>query len=669
MKIKLQAILALVLAIACTAPTWAQSTDSNDPAVLVAIIKSPDASIHDKSVACKKLAFYGNADAIPALVALLPDEKLSHYARYGLEGIPNPAAAAALRESTKTLTGRQLVGVVGSLGSIRDEQAVGLLSELLKNEDPQVAIAAASSLGKIGNEAALEALKAGDLDDIEVDAIGRRALADACIECSERLASSGNSDKADEALKLVIRIYPNRETAPDAIKAAIIRALILRNSISGPMGLENALLDTDPLVVETGLHTAREIKTEAAAEVMVSIYDECSPEMKIQLVRFYGEMGEDYPLLDKRVELLLSAVATDDSPELQVAAVKSLASLGDVVPENSPAIGSLLKLIASEDEALQAAVIDTLARQTSKSIDTKLIEKFESTDLPVAEQCATIELIGRRRVAGVTPRLAALAASSDPAIRLAAVRALGETIALADIDQLLDLYGKFQSVDRSAGVYKEAVQAACIRMPDLDATVTKLAGSIAGKPSEVQVFILDRIGELGGNAALKQLAELAVKGDAQLQDAATRILGGWMTADGAPVLLELARTHPEKNLRIRTLRGFIRIVRQLRLADKERLDYCKAALDVAQRPQEKQLAIETLTRIVSIDSMNVALGYLGDPELKQQAAETIVQLAEPISENAPEQAVEALKKVVAAGADSEITKQARLLIARIEQRS
>ena len=668
MKLKLQMILALVLAISCVMPVAAQDADPNDPAALLATVQSADATLHAKAIACKKLAFYGTPDAIPVLAALLPDEKLSHYARFALEGIPDPAATAALRESTKTLTGRQLIGVVGSLGSLRDEASIELLGELLKNEDTDVVIAAASSLGKIGNEAALGVLKAGDLGSIKVDAIGRRALADACIECSEHLAAESKELEASQAIFLIASLYGNQESVPRAVYVATHRALLLIDRQISAQEISELFI-ADPAKKELGLRLIREVESEEIAATLIDSFTDASPEMKMQLVRFYGEMGADYPLFDRRVKRLIEAVVTKDAPELQLEAVKSLAALGDLIPEDSPAIDTILRLITSENKSLQAIVIDTLAKQSSKSIDAKLLARFESAEVSVDELCATIELIGRRRIAGVTPRLASLAATaSDGAVRLAAVRALGETIALDDIDRVLNLYSAFQADETSAAVFKQSLQAACIRMADLDATVARLAAWIVGKPAETQVFILDRIGELGGAAALTKLGELAIKGEPHLQDAATRILGGWMMPDGAPVLLELAKTHPAEKYRIRTLRGFIRIVRQLRFADDQRLAYIRAALEVATRPDEKKLAIETLTRVVSIESMNIAVAYLADSAVKQQAAKTIVKLAGSISEKTPEPALDALKKVLAAGVNDEMTKQAQLLIARIEQR-
>src|SRR5436305_1951267 len=96
-----------------------------DPAKLVAVLTS-DATPGAKADACRRLAVVGTRDAVPALAALLGDDKLAHMARYALEPIPDPSVDAALREALGKLQGRPLVGVIGSIGVRRDASAVGL---------------------------------------------------------------------------------------------------------------------------------------------------------------------------------------------------------------------------------------------------------------------------------------------------------------------------------------------------------------------------------------------------------------------------------------------------------------------------------------------------------------------------------------------------------------
>ncbi len=119
----------LVLAAALLATTAVHSFAQE--AELLAVLHS-DATLQEKSAACRQLARIATKEAVPTLAALLGDEKLSHMARYALEGIRDPSVDAALRDALGKVQGQPRLGVIGSLGARRDAQAVGALAGLLK---------------------------------------------------------------------------------------------------------------------------------------------------------------------------------------------------------------------------------------------------------------------------------------------------------------------------------------------------------------------------------------------------------------------------------------------------------------------------------------------------------------------------------------------------------
>ena len=160
---------------------------------LIAVLKS-DAPHKEKADACRQLGVVGTKDAVPALAALLPDEKLSHMARYGLEPNPDPSVDDALRDALGKLKGRPLVGVIASVGVRRDAKAVGLLSRYLEETDTDLVRTTARSLGKIATP---EAAKALQQRMASAPAPLRRFVADGCLTCAERLLALGK--KADAA--------------------------------------------------------------------------------------------------------------------------------------------------------------------------------------------------------------------------------------------------------------------------------------------------------------------------------------------------------------------------------------------------------------------------------------------------------------------------------------
>lgn len=160
---------------------------------LIAVLNSDDATHKETVDACRGLAAIGTKRAVPALAALLGDEKLSHMARYGLETIPDPSVDQALRDALAKLKGRPLVGVISSVGVRRDPQAVPLLVKKLGDSDSEVVQAAARALGKIGGPAAATALTQRLAD--APDSI-RPGVADACLACAETLLAQGKRDEA-----------------------------------------------------------------------------------------------------------------------------------------------------------------------------------------------------------------------------------------------------------------------------------------------------------------------------------------------------------------------------------------------------------------------------------------------------------------------------------------
>jgi HEAT repeat protein len=161
-------------------------------AELIAVLKS-EAGHKEKADACRELSIIGGADAVPALAALLADEKLSHMARYGLEPIPDGSVDDALREALGKVKGKTLVGIIGSLGVRRDARSVESLARLLGDGDANVAQTAARSLAKIASAGAAGALKE-KLGGAPANL--RTAFADAALTCAERLMAAGQKDLA-----------------------------------------------------------------------------------------------------------------------------------------------------------------------------------------------------------------------------------------------------------------------------------------------------------------------------------------------------------------------------------------------------------------------------------------------------------------------------------------
>ena len=154
---------------------------------LIAILKDPKSTEFQKAMACKKLATVGGSASIAPLAALLGEQHLGHYARFGLEPNPDPAVDVALRGAMGKLKGRLLMGVIHSIGVRKDAQAVPALGKLVYDSDTEIAQASAASLAMIGGAQPAKLLRE-ELSKTKMPVFP--VVARAALTCAEGLIAS-----------------------------------------------------------------------------------------------------------------------------------------------------------------------------------------------------------------------------------------------------------------------------------------------------------------------------------------------------------------------------------------------------------------------------------------------------------------------------------------------
>lgn len=191
-----------------------------DAAGLMRILGDGSATEFQKAKACMRAGELAAKELVPALAALLDNEHLSVYARYGLEPIEDPAAGDALRAAMTKLKGDRQIGVINSLGKRRDAKAAPALTRMMNGSDANLARAAAAALGSIGGEQQAKDLLAAMR---KTTGLTKMAAADACLVCAERMLADG---KKAEALALYTTLSAPETPKPARLgaMAAIIRA-------------------------------------------------------------------------------------------------------------------------------------------------------------------------------------------------------------------------------------------------------------------------------------------------------------------------------------------------------------------------------------------------------------------------------------------------------------
>ncbi len=600
---------ALAVVWAAADPARAEEPDAaaRRRAELVAAVQSDTTPDAQKAMACKRLAIYGDAESVPALAPLLADERLASWARIALEAIPGPEADATLRDAVATVKGRQLIGVINSIGVRRDAAAVDVLAPRLNDADAEVASAAAVALGHIGSAPATAALE---------QALGRvppavrSAVAKGCVLCAEKLLAEG---KREEAAKLYDKVRQADVPKQRVIEAT--RGAILARQADGVPLLVELLESADRAMFALGLQTVRELPGREATEALVAVLERAAPGRGALLLIALADRDDPAVL-----PAVLEAATAGEKP-VRLAAVGMLSRVGD-----ASCVPVLLDVALEEDEELAGAARKALEQVPGKAVDAALADRLghaEGAVRPVLIQAA-----GRRRIAAAVPALLKAADDSDPAVRDAALTALGSAAGPGDLAVLISRVIEPKDGD-DVKATAHALQAASIRMPDREATAAQLIVAMAKAPLPAKVAILEILGEMGGTRALAAVGATAKHPSPELQDAATRALGNWMTVDAAPVLLEVAQS-PDSRYQVRALRGYIRLVRQFNVPEPQRVAMCRAALAAATRDEERALVLEVMERYPNVEMLKLAVETGRTTTLKNDAARVALAIAQKI---------------------------------------
>lgn len=619
-------IAALLILVIAATPACSQTNSkeimAKGPAELVEVLKNPGSSAFDKAKACQRLAVVGTKDAVPALAALLADEKLNVYARFGLEPIADPSVDVALRDAATKLQGTQLVGVLGSIGQRKDAQAVGLLKGLLGNADATVASAAAGALGQIGTSEAANVLK----EALGKDSPVKNWIADASLACADGLVAAGKQAEAVALLDVAAK-----SDIPKYIKVAALGGLFRIQKGEAKDLLIAQIRHADKTYFNAGLAAARDMPGADVTAALAAEVAKLPAERQAVLLRVLGDRKDPAPMP------LVLAASKSDSPAVREAAIIVLAKHGD-----ASAAAVLLDAALGDDEVAQTAKAG-LKNLPGAEIDAAIVARLNGADAKA--KAVLFELLGARRVVAAAPTIREALADGNESIRVAAIGALAWVAELNDIDVLAAKAMTEGDAPETAAA-RVALRMAALRMSDRDACAAKLAGRLAGASAANQVAVLELLGKVSGQKSLETVVANVKSADPAIKDAAARVLGGWLNADAAPALLEIVKSDPDTKYQIRALRGYIRIARQLQLPAETKLAMFKTAMEVAKRNDEKKIALDILTRIPSAETVNLAASYAGDAALKDAAAEASVKIAAKLMAQDPKAVAAAMQKVV-----------------------
>lgn len=607
--------IALIITLAAGAALAAEEED------LIAILRSK-AGVPQKCAACQSLRIHGTVKSIPELAALLLEERVGHAARYALEAMPYPEAAAALRDALPKSSGPLKAGLVDSLGWRRDEASAPLLAPLLSDGNATVAAASATALGRIGGQDAFSALTAARKNS---NPDVRTAVLEALLIYAE---SQMNGGDASEAASIFQDLYEAEVSS--SIRIAAWRGWMLSDGERRRVQVVKALSGDDERLRPAAVKLLRETKDIKLVEASLRRWDSLPAEAQLAVLDAHLQFGADS---------LPTVRRAGRSPHLKVraAAWRGLGDLSDV------SLIPTLARAATQDESVEKeAARDALARMSGPGVRQALLDHLARTG--PAEKAELIRALGIRGDETVAPVLLRSASAAEEPVRLAAFESLRR---LAAPDTLLPLLG-LAANPKSTSEHGEALKALYAvfqKCPNMEQAGRQVVETFRDCSAEERRKVLPLLARIATPEALAEAKKAARDNDSQLARESLRVLSQWPNAAPARFLFDFARGETNPSARTMAMRGGIATAgREPDLA--ARLAFLGKAFELAQTAEEKKMALSQLSRIARPEALDLAIRYLEQPGLMDEAAMASVAIAESLAAGNPELADEAARKIL-----------------------
>ena len=598
MKQKIQRFAWSLLLVALTATALAankQSPSEQKAREAIGILKT--GSPAEKALACKTLAVYGKADAVPVLAPLLLNEQLSSWARIPLEVIPGSAANKALRDAMTKAKGRLLIGIINSIGVRRDAKAVSALAAKLNDPDADIASAAAIALGRIGGEKAVKALKQA----LAEATYGiRSAAAQGCILCAEQFVARKQFAQAAELYDTVRKTNLPKQRLLEAT-----RGLILARQSNGVLLLLETLRSSDKAVFGMGLITSRELPGRQVTEALVSELGQAPPERQGLLLTAIADRNDAVGLP------VVIASAKSGEKNLRLVAIGVMARLGNVA-----CIPGLLDAVAESDAEIADAAKTSLAALPADEVNQQLFAR-----LPQAtgnSQRVWVKLAGERQITAALPELTKAANDSDAKIRAAGIKALGETVGVEQLGVLTDLLAQSKSADDISDV-QAALESACTRIKDKAACTRQIAPLLATSATPAKNALLHVLGVVATPEALSMVKSAVDGQDAAVRDTAIRVLADWPEPAALPALLDLYRKTQDETHRFLVLRSCVRLLDLDPQPAEQKVKIYGELLAGTQRADDRKVILSGLANVADPGALKLVEPLLDNPDVKAEA--------------------------------------------------
>ena len=546
--------------------------------------------------------------AVPLLAAMLRRDETADRAAGALVLLSTDAARRALRDWAATSEGRAKVSAVSSLVALRDKSSAELFAGASTNPNADLRNAGLDGLAAIGDQRVLPAIERGLADA----SVAERARATArLLSLARRLIADWQLATADAMLRELGG--PDRPTHE---RVARLRELAFALRATAAPDLAAAMGSDDLAMRAAAVEIARQLEGAAIGPALAEqVRLATAPHARAALL---------FVLADRRDPAGLAptlAALRDADESVRLAAIAACARLADV-----SALKPMLMILEGAGDPELRALEATLTRMPGAGVSAGLAEAQQSAT--PALRVRVINALANRRAREQLPVILDVARQTDPAVRVAAMRAVGVLGGDAEVPPLLELLVTARS-DAERTALEESLAAVCRRSADRSERVAALL-SAQERDDAFEASLVRVLGRLGGPEAWSRVRAALDDKRAELRAAAIDALATWPSPEAAADIIALARQREDLREHVGLLRAAARLIADATGDPAQRVRLLSDALRAARRVDEKRLLLSRLGQIADAAAFDALRPALADGETRAEAAAAVLSVAEAL---------------------------------------
>lgn len=488
---------------------------------VLALLSDSSATPQGKQVVLRALISCGIQPDADALAPVLRLKECRERAITILTGIDSRAADKILKQELSIAKGADLVTLINAM-VIRKES--GSIIPLMSSNDPAVAVAAISGVGRIADKRTLKALMKMSTEKF------KDTRYTALAACIGTMAVQGDKQTAAQAAKKLM----DQGEAPDAVMAACAKAMLLND----PTFYTEGITSSSAQVRATLVRHADQVDN----TVLVASLQQAGIPDKVAVITKLAAKDA------KECAPAIAGMLVSDKPQVVTAALKALCKLG--TEEHVPAMfGQLNAEDATVREAARYALEDMLCAGTSAALI-----KTAGSDSEM--QKSVLKLLAERKKTEDIPALTAFIKSADSNVRTEAWKAMGN---ICDESTYLQMFAMLPHVSESEASSAASAINASIRNVEPQTRVNAITSAWNSAPAGAKLAFMGVMLRYSDDQYVPMISE--AMGDYNLTAAATAIhtLGSWPTLAPYDNLVAAFKTQGNVNLKKTAYRGALKL--------------------------------------------------------------------------------------------------------------